>query len=339
MSYLEIKEAEKHFDDLQVLKKVNISVKEGKLVSLLGPSGSGKSTLLRCIAGLEALNSGSIIVDGEDITNKDPKDREIGLMFQSYVLFPNMTVFDNIAFGLKMKKYSKDDINTCVTNMIVKMDLTGKEKSYPSQLSGGQKQRVALARALVLEPRILLFDEPLSALDRKLRKQLQLYIKKLQRELNITSVFVTHDQEEAMILSDDIYVMNDGIVEQHGTPKEIYTKPKTSFVAKFIGNYNVFETRVFEKLFENNIKSQDVAVRPEVIKISKDKDSSQDSYILKNCKVTDELVIGNIVRYEVLCGEKEINVDIINHKLQEINIGDIVTISIPKEECIYLQDN
>jgi putative spermidine/putrescine transport system ATP-binding protein len=340
MSYLVIKDAEKTFNDLQVLKQINVSIEEGKLISLLGPSGSGKSTLLRCIAGLETLNSGSIIVDGEDITEKDPKNRNIGMMFQSYVLFPNMTVLDNIAFGLKMKKVAKSERKQRAMEMVEKMDLLGKEYSYPDQLSGGQKQRVALARALVMEPKILLFDEPLGALDRKIRKQLQLYIKKVQRDLNITSVFVTHDQEEAMIMSDEIFVMNEGVVEQQGTPKEIYTNPKTPFVAVFIGNYNVFTANEFENMFHiHAVSGTEVAIRPEVIQIEKAPIQKEGHFIAERCVVSDISIIGNVVRYEVLCGEKKISIESIHFNLQEIRIGDTVHLIIPKSECIYLENS
>ena len=270
MSFLVIKDVEKSFGDLKVLKKTSLCIEKGQLITLLGPSGSGKSTLLKSIAGLESIDSGSIIVDGEDITNKEPRNRDVGMVFQQYVLFPNMNVYDNIAFGLKLRKMNKNDIDKKVKEVLSLVELQDKMYSYTHELSGGQQQRVALARSIILEPKILLFDEPLSALDRKIRRNLQIQIKRIQRELDITSLFVTHDQEEAMIISDKVYVMNNGIIEQSGMPKEIYNNPKTSFVAKFIGNYNVLSKEVFQQHFKKNIDTKEVAIRPEVIQITKE---------------------------------------------------------------------
>ncbi|CAH2214577.1 ABC transporter ATP-binding protein [Tepidibacter aestuarii] len=336
MSYLNIKDVEKSFGDLKVLKKTSLNIEKGKLITLLGPSGSGKSTLLRSIAGLESIDSGSIIVDGEDITSKEPKDRDVGMVFQQYVLFPNMTVYDNIAFGLKLKKMDKKTIDKKVKEVLSLVELSDKANSYPHQLSGGQQQRVALARSIILEPKILLFDEPLSALDRKIRKNLQVQIKKIQRELDITSVFVTHDQEEAMIISDEIYLMNNGEIEQKGSPQELYNNPKTSFVAKFIGTYNVFSKDVFEQYFKKNINAEEVAIRPEVIQISKD-DISNEEYNLKDCTVADVSVIGNTIRYEVIKNGFSINVDVINDDLQDIKLGEKVNIFVPKKKCIFFE--
>ena len=226
-----------------VLNNISLTLKKGEFATLLGQSGCGKSTLLRSIAGLEGVDVGRILIDGKDITNLSPRQREVGMVFQSYALFPNMTVFDNIAYGLKMKKVK--NIKSRVKKMIDMVDLIGKEESYPHQLSGGQQQRVALARALVMEPKVLLLDEPLSALDAKIRKSLQKELKRIQKELDITTIFVTHDQEEAMTMSDRIFVMNKGKVVQSGSPSEIYTSPVNTFVAKFIGNYNVCNMEVF----------------------------------------------------------------------------------------------
>lgn len=336
MSYLIIKDVEKSFGDLKVLKKTSLRIEKGKLISLLGPSGSGKSTLLRSIAGLESIDGGSIIVDGVDITNKEPKDRDVGMVFQQYVLFPNMSVYENIAFGLKLKKVDKNQIDKKVKEALALVELQSKANSYPHQLSGGQQQRVALARSIILEPKILLFDEPLSALDRKIRKNLQIEIKKIQRELDITSVFVTHDQEEAMIISDEVYLMNNGGIEQSGTPQEIYNNPKTSFVAKFIGTYNVFNNDMFEKYFKKSISTKEIAVRPEVIQITKDNILNEE-YNLKDCIVTDVSVIGNIIRYEVKQNELAVNIDVINNNVQDIKLGDKVNIFVPKAQCIFLE--
>jgi len=339
MSFLVIKDVEKSFGDLKVLKKTSLSIEKGQLITLLGPSGSGKSTLLKSIAGLEGIDSGSIIVDGEDITSKEPRNRDVGMVFQQYVLFPNMNVYDNIAFGLKLRKMNKNDIDKKVKEVLLLVELQDKMYSYTHELSGGQQQRVALARSIILEPKILLFDEPLSALDRKIRRNLQIQIKRIQRELDITSLFVTHDQEEAMIISDKVYVMNNGIIEQSGMPKEIYNNPKTSFVARFIGNYNVLSKEVFEQYFKKNINTKEVAIRPEVIQITKQQLGNDVEYNLKDCIVTDVSIIGNIIRYETRKDDLTMNIDVINndiHDICDIKLGDKVNIFVPKKQCIFL---
>jgi len=336
MSYLVIRDVEKKFGDLKVLKKTSLSIEKGQLITLLGPSGSGKSTLLKSIAGLESIDSGSIIVDGEDITNKEPRNRDVGMVFQQYVLFPNMNVYDNVAFGLKLRKMNKNDIDKKVKEVLSLVELQDKMYSYTHELSGGQQQRVALARSIILEPKILLFDEPLSALDRKIRKVLQMQIKKIQRELDITSVFVTHDQEEAMIISDKVYVMNNGIIQQSGEPKEIYNNPKTSFVAKFIGNYNVLTKDVFEKYFKKNINAKEIAIRPEVIQITKEKLGNEVEYNLKDCEITDVSIVGSVIRYETRKDNLTLNIDVINNDICDIRLGDKVNIFVPKKQCIFL---
>jgi putative spermidine/putrescine transport system ATP-binding protein len=335
MSYLVIKEVEKSFGALKVLKKTSLSIEKGQLVTLLGPSGSGKSTLLKSIAGLESIDSGSIIVDGEDITNKQPRNRDVGMVFQQYVLFPNMNVYDNIAFGLKIRKMNKNDVDKKVKEVLSLVEMQDKMYAYTHELSGGQQQRVALARSIILEPKILLFDEPLSALDRKIRKILQMQIKKIQKELDITSVFVTHDQEEAMIISDKVHVMNNGIIEQSGMPKEIYNNPKSSFVARFIGNYNLLSKDVFEEHFKKNINTKEVAIRPEVIQITKEELGNEVEYNLKDCEVTDVSIIGSIIRYEIRKDTLTMNIDVINNDIYDIKLGDKVNIFVPKDKCIF----
>lgn len=224
-----------------VVKNLNLDVYEGEFLTLLGSSGCGKTTTLRMIAGFEEPTSGTIKVEGESIENKEPFERNVNTVFQSYALFPHMTIFDNVAYGLKMKKTPKKEIHDRVMEMLELVQLGGFEKRYPSQLSGGQKQRVAIARALINQPRVLLLDEPLGALDLKLRKQMQLELKRLQRKLNITFIYVTHDQEEALSMSDRIAIMHDGVLEQISQPEDIYEKPETKFVATFIGETNLFE--------------------------------------------------------------------------------------------------
>lgn len=250
--YLVLKSLAKIFgtgeDAVTAVNNVTIEVREGELVTLLGPSGCGKTTTLRMIAGFELPTSGNILIDGEDVTTTPPNRRPSTMVFQNYALFPHLTVFENIAYGLKIRGDSGQEIGRKVGEIMRLVGLEGLNERSPGQLSGGQQQRVALARAIVNEPKVLLFDEPLSNLDAKLRIRMRIFIRKIQQELNITSVYVTHDQEEAMTLSDRIVVMNQGEIEQEGTPEEIYAKPKTRFVADFIGKQTNFLTgEVIEK--------------------------------------------------------------------------------------------
>ena len=238
---VDIKGVNKIYGTNHVVKDLNLLVEEGEILTLLGSSGCGKTTTLRMIAGFEEPTTGSITVEGEPIEDKEPYERNVNTVFQSYALFPHMTIYDNVAYGLKMKKVPKKEIKERVLKMLEMVQLSGFEKRYPSQLSGGQKQRVAIARALINRPKVLLLDEPLGALDLKLRKQMQLELKRLQKKLNITFIYVTHDQEEALTMSDRIAIMHDGVMDQIGSPTEIYERPATKFVATFIGETNVFD--------------------------------------------------------------------------------------------------
>ena len=241
---IRLENVEKEFDNTRVVKELNLDIAQGEFLTLLGPSGCGKTTTLRMIAGFETPTRGAIYLKGEEVSGKKPNERDVNTVFQNYALFPHMNVEDNIAFGLVEKKVKKQEIKERVAEMIRLVQLEGMEKRMPDQMSGGQKQRVAIARALVNRPEVLLLDEPLGALDLKLRKQMQLELKHLQRKLGITFVYVTHDQEEALTMSDRIAVMKNGYLKQVGTPEEIYNHPTSKFVAGFIGETNIIEAYV-----------------------------------------------------------------------------------------------
>lgn len=318
MSYVTAKNLTKRFVDNTVFEDVNFTIEQGEFITLLGPSGCGKSTLLRSLAGLNPVDGGEIWVNGEEITQQVPQQRGIGMVFQSYALFPNMTVEGNIAFGLKMKKLNADEIAREVAKVIELVDLKGREKHYPHQLSGGQRQRVALARALVVKPRILLLDEPLSALDAKIRKHLRQQIRDIQKEMNLTTIFVTHDQEEAMIMSDRIFLMNKGEIVQAGTPEEIYTQPANEFVASFMGHYNLVSANKAKQLF--NIDSEwKVAIRPESIYV-KEQGRKYGSHISapQVATITNHQLLGNVIRYQVDVDDCELTVDLLNRSSERL---------------------
>lgn len=282
-----LKKVNKFFGSNHVIKDMDLDINEGEFLTLLGPSGCGKTTILRMIAGFEDATNGVIEVQGERVEEKEAYERDVNTVFQSYALFPHMTVYDNIAYGLTVKKVPKDQIRERVKEMLELVQLMGFEGRKPDMMSGGQKQRVAIARALINNPKVLLLDEPLGALDLQLRKQMQIELKRLQKLLNITFVYVTHDQEEAMTMSDRIAVMNAGVIEHLASPSEIYNEPKTRFVANFIGESNIFtgevkklEDHIAEiKVEQGDVKMElsgfeqgeqiHVCVRPEVMKYSK----------------------------------------------------------------------
>ena len=242
---LELKNIKKSFTgEESVLQGISLSIAGGEFITLLGSSGCGKTTTLRIIAGLESPDEGQVFLDGKDVTNLEPNDRDVNTVFQNYALFPHMNVEENVGYGLKLKKVSKGEIKKKVSHMLELVQLSGYEKRKPSELSGGQRQRVAIARALVNNPKVLLLDEPLGALDLQLRRAMQHELKRLQKKLGITFIYITHDQEEAINMSDRIAVMNEGRFEQIGTPDEIYNHPKTSYVATFVGNANILKGTV-----------------------------------------------------------------------------------------------
>jgi len=248
---LQLDHIKKSFDDTQVLNNIDLSIKRGEFITLLGSSGCGKTTTLRIIAGLEAPDSGRVLLEGKDVTTETPNKRNVNTVFQNYALFPHMSVESNIGYSLRLKRAGKAEIKKAVTNALETVQLSGFEKRMPNELSGGQRQRVAIARAIVNNPKVLLLDEPLGALDLQLRRQLQIELKRLQKRLGITFVYITHDQEEALNMSDRIVVMHSGGFEQIGTPTQIYDNPKTSYVAKFVGSANILTG--FVQTIENNI--------------------------------------------------------------------------------------
>lgn len=251
-SILQLRQIRKSFDNTEVLKGIDLEVAQGEFITLLGASGCGKTTTLRIIAGLELPDAGQVILEGQDITNREPNKRDVNTVFQNYALFPHMNVSDNVGYGLKIRKVPKAEIAERVEQALRLVQLEGYGKRMPDQLSGGQKQRIAIARAVINEPKVLLLDEPLGALDLKLRRQMQLELKRLQKQLGITFIYITHDQEEAINMSDTIAVMNHGRFEQIGTPDEIYNHPKTSYVATFVGNANILKGVVKEPADNNN---------------------------------------------------------------------------------------
>ena len=248
---IELKNISKNFEDQQVLKGIDLNIYENEFLTLLGPSGCGKTTLLRIIGGFEEPSNGQLIFDGKDISKVPPYKREVNTVFQKYALFPFLNVADNIAFGLNLKKMDKDVIEKKVSRMLELVGLKGFEKRDVTLLSGGQQQRVAIARALVNEPKVLLLDEPLGALDAKLRKDMQTELKKIQKEVGITFIFVTHDQEEALSMSDTIVVLNDGVIQQIGTPMDIYNERQNRFVAEFVGESNIIEGNMIKDCLVN----------------------------------------------------------------------------------------
>ncbi len=340
----------KSFEDGEILKPINLDVYEGEFLTFLGPSGCGKTTTLRIIAGFETPTSGKVLLDGQDVTELPPYKRNVNTVFQNYALFPHMNIFDNVAFGLVEKKTDKKVITEKVNQMLEMVQLGKMGSRKPSQLSGGQKQRVAIARALANDPKVLLLDEPLGALDMKLRKRMQLELKALQKSLGITFIYVTHDQEEALTMSDRIVVMNKGKFEQIGTAREIYEHPKTKFVADFIGESNIFEAGVVENkdgivklVMENGhvqangkdfIKDEIVyiCVRPENVHIST---TPAENFTLKGY-VTDQIFVGNAVKTVVsLPNGDQVKVNM--HPLAKpIEIGTLVNVFWDEDKAVVM---
>lgn len=304
--YVELKNINKSFKDFKASNNVNFSIEEGKLIGLLGPSGSGKTTILRIIAGLETPDSGDIIIGGTRVNDIPAGKRGIGFVFQNYALFRHMTVFENIAFGLQVQKKDKKFIKTRVQELIELVGLKGFEKRYPHQLSGGQRQRVAFARALAPNPKLLLLDEPFAAIDAKVRKELRSWLKEMVEKLGITSIFVTHDQEEAVEVADEIIVTNRGRIEQKGTPIEIYKNPKTPFVAQFIGESTIIDNYSSLKGFDDIGDDSKAVIRPEFIQIGKDREEISVPSAAEKGVVSSVSFRGNNIQIEVQVGENKL---------------------------------
>lgn len=332
MSYLKIENIVKSFGDREVLKSINIEVEKGSFITLLGHSGCGKSTLLRCIAGLERFDNGSIYLEDERLDNIKSNKRNIGMIFQQYSLFPTKNVFENIAFGLKIKKQSKDEIKKTVSDILELVGLSGFEDKYPIQLSGGEQQRVALARSLVIKPRIMLYDEPLSAIDAQLRKELQQSIKDIHNKLNMTSIFVTHDQEEAMILSDIIYLMNNGVIEQYGTPYDLYHNPINHFVASFIGDHNIISKEDAKDKLGIIFNEDYLVISPENIVINEE---SKNNINIKG-QVKDLISLGAYTKILIECDGLIIKANAYLDVIKNISLNDPITISIDKKKIKYV---
>jgi len=315
--YVEMKNIYKRYGDFLASDNVSFGIEKGKLVALLGPSGSGKTTLLRMIAGLENPNSGDIFIDGKRVNDIPTSKRGIGFVFQNYALFRYMTVFDNVAFGLELQKMPKKQIKERVKELLELTGLSGMEKRYPNQLSGGQRQRVAFARALAPNPQVLLLDEPFAAIDAKVRTELRSWLKEMVEKLGITSIFVTHDQDEAVEVADEIIITNHGTIEQMGTPVEIYKSPGTPFVAKFIGRSSVVEEYGKLKGFDQVEGADRAVIRPEFIKISKSGKLDQYISAAETGVVKDVVFRGNRIDITVdingieVVGERSLEKDLV----------------------------
>lgn len=359
MTYLQLHHIYKAFGQSMAVQDANLQIKAGEFISLLGPSGCGKTTILRMIAGFERPTAGSIQLDGQEITQIPANRRDMGMMFQSYSLFPHMTAAQNVAFGLRVKKMPKSRTQIRVQEMLTLVGLGEMGDRYPHQLSGGQQQRVALARALAITPRVLLLDEPLSALDAKVRVQLRNEIRRIQQQLNITTLFVTHDQEEALAISDRVVVMSKGRIDQEGTPEEIYLTPSTPFTASFIGATNqipglwdrgrqrvqlitqpgtnipaeYLQTRAIDLPDRTEVV---VLVRPESILVFAPGDSHAAPMNRLSGLLTSRTFLGSAVRLSVLVGEFYLNVDVPTDKAEEFQAGQVVDLCFAAEHCRVL---
>jgi len=325
-SYLKVDEISKKFGKHSVLKGISFDIKKGEFMSFLGPSGCGKSTLIRIIAGLENPDMGRILLNNNEITSVDTSKRNFGIVFQSYALFPNLTAYQNIEYGIRMKKLSRAEVKERIMNIIKLVDLEKSMHKYPAQMSGGQQQRVALARVLVLEPAILLLDEPLSALDAKVRGRLRKELKSIQEKTGITTIMVTHDQEEALTMSDRIAVMHDGEIVQIGRPEDIYNTPINPFVADFIGEINFIDEG-------DAIK----AIRPEHIELSDTSDNRSITTVVENCEFMGSSYRITLKPERVSAGNKNfLTMDVDTSLFKRMNLykSSILSVRLPEDKVI-----
>ena len=336
MSYIEVRGLQKSYGNSQVLHSIDLTIEQGELVTLLGPSGCGKSTLLRCLCGLEDVSGGSVFLDGKEITDLPPQKRSMGMVFQQYNLFPNLTVEQNVGYGLRIQKIKAAQIRPAVRDVLERVEMAAYASSYPHQLSGGQQQRVALARAIITKPKVLLLDEPLTAIDPLLRKKLQAQIRKIQREIGITTVFVTHDQDEAMVMSDRIFLMNRGKLEQSGSPGDVYSRPRTCFAAGFMGNYNIIPAEAFARLTGEPADGASIAVRPEMVKLAGEA-AGQEGYRMRGRILRLELH-GTILRVHMDCEGTEIHADLLFDGTRDFAEDMDVVLFMKKESCIPLYE-
>jgi len=346
MAYLELRELHRAFGPVVALKGINVELQQGEFLSLLGPSGCGKTTALRLVAGFDRPDAGSIVVDGKDITRVSPSKRDMGMVFQAYSLFPNMTAAQNVEFGLRIRRQKRNDRRSRVPELLELVGLGDAGTRYPHQLSGGMQQRVALARALAIEPRVLLLDEPLSALDAKVRVQLREEIRRIQLELGITTLYVTHDQEEALAISDHVAVMYGGRIEQMGSPVEMYNTPATPFVAEFIGTMNRLEATVVDgssgevdhggKLLTVSAarglprgERVLVLVRPESLELQRTENGTIDGGLVG--EVLTHTFLGSTTRVKVIGDGVDLIADIPTTRIDALPVGASVVAKIPVE--------
>jgi iron(III) transport system ATP-binding protein len=350
MAAIQIVGVEKFFGDVRALSGINLEIEKGEFYTLLGPSGCGKTTLLRTIAGFYHQDKGDVYIDGELINNVPAYQRNTGMVFQNYAVFPHMTVFDNVAYGLRVRKLPKEEISRKVSAALKSVHLEGYEQRTPDKLSGGQQQRVGLARAMAIQPRVLLFDEPLSNLDAKLRIEMREEIRTVQKSLGITSIYVTHDQEEALVISDRIAVMNQGVIQQIGKPWEIYTNPQNTFVAYFVGKINMLTMRLGEGAEQElrratlgnlsflvpakgteGLHEAIVAFRPEdVIEAARQDSQNEVSGTLESVSF-----MGSVARFELDVEGQEITID--RHRPREADMpqkGDTVSFAVPAHSML-----
>ena len=359
MAILKVKNLSKNFGKVKAVQEVSFEATEGEVLSLLGPSGCGKTTMLRCIAGFENPDQGEIYLDNRKITPFPPEKRGIGMVFQNYALWPHMTVYGNLAFGLQIKKVPKDEITKKIKKVLDMVQLEGYENRYPRQMSGGQQQRIAMARALVFEPEIMLLDEPLSNLDAQLREEMRFEFTELQRKLGITAIYVTHDQAEALVISDKILILDQGKMIQFGTPKEIYSNPKNKFVAGFIAVTSFIDGRIDSFTEEKKkviVKTDDglvihgfnnsfdigkkvsIAMRMNVIKFIQDENKSDKNTVnIFKGKIIQSSYLGNIIDYKIKVGSWEVRTK--SDAKYNFKVGEEVTFYLSPEDIIVTRED